>query len=170
LRRSRQGLEVNANDPVIKAQVDAQTAMANREALKQQQVAAERGGQYATGALENQQRMSNEAVQLQAGAMQSELMGREVGARRQEIAQALNSMQGILTVDEQSRLRQEDQALQQRQIELADKHASFSDALQRDIANQNFGQMGWERAFRDRGFDSDQAQQNWQNWQTQYGV
>jgi hypothetical protein len=163
VKRSQQSLDVNPNDPVIKAQTDAAAAIANREALKQQQTAAARGGPYATGAQQAAQRASNEGVQLQMASMQAELMGREVAARRQEIAQALSGRQGMLTVEEQSRLRELDQELERQQMMLADKHASAQDALARENAQQNWGQMAWERGFRDRGWESDLAQTNWEN-------
>lgn len=168
LDRSQQGLDVKADDPIIKGQVDAATAVANREALKQQQAAAERGGAYASGANENTARMTGEDVQLKMSGMQAELMGREVTARREEIAQALSSMQGILTVDEQSRLKQEDQALEARQMALAAHQADVQNALNQRIADENATQMAWQRAFSDRGWEAGLAQQNYENERSQF--
>lgn len=156
LERAHQGLAVDPNDPVIKGQVDASTAVANREALKQQQAAAERGGAYATGATANMSRAIGEDVQTKSSSLQAELMGREVTSRRQEIAQALESMQGMLTADEQSRLRQEDQALARRQMELASAQANAQLGLQSN-------QQAWLQQFQDRNWDANQAQQNWDN-------
>lgn len=168
LKRSQQSLTVDPNDPAIKAQTDAASAVANRDRLTQMQQAAERGGAYATGATANDARMSGEAVQLQNSALQAQLMGREVDARRTEIQNALTSMQGILTVEEQSRLKQEDQALQSRSIELANQQASAQNELNARIAAQNEQQMEWERMFQDRGWNAQQAQQIWQNEQSQF--
>ena len=53
MKRSQQGLTVNANDPHIKAQTDAASVAGNREMLHSQQAAAERGGAYNTGGQAN---------------------------------------------------------------------------------------------------------------------
>lgn len=170
VKRSQQSLSVDPNDPIIKGQVDSATAIANREALKQQQAAAERGGAYATGATENASRMTGETVQLHAQAMQFELQAREVTARRAEIAQALEQRQGMLTTEQTVRLKELDQQLEREQMQLAAQQAAAQNALasrQLDISGRytdaQIEQMKWEQAFRDRGFNADLAQTNWQN-------
>lgn len=169
LKRSQQSLNVDPNDPAIKAQVDAAGAQANVERVKQMQAAAERGGAYATGATANDARMTGETVQLQQAGLQAQLMSREIDARRTEIAQALSSMQGILTVDEQSRLQQEDQALQARQQDLANAQAQIQNAFNSRQQDETERQNAWYRMFQDRGWESDLAQTNWQNEHSIYG-
>lgn len=168
LARAHQSLTVDPNDPTIKAQTDAASAAANTQRLQQQQAAAERGGAYATGEAANASRTSGETVQIQMAAMSAQLMQREVDARRSEIANALSSMQGILTVDEQSRLKQEDQQLQARSIDLANQQAQFQNQLQSRQLDLNQQQMEWERMFQDRGWNANQAQQIWSNEQSMY--
>lgn len=176
LKRSQQSLMVDPNDPIIKGQVDASTAIANREALKQSQAAAERAGPYGTGEALAGASSAHENVQLQAQAQQFKLMSDEVTARRAEIKDALDGRMGMLTTEQQVRLREQDQALERRQQDLAAQQAAAQNALaqqqlalSRDNAQHNWSQMDWERQFRDRGWESDLAQRNFDNERSIWG-
>ncbi len=118
LKRSGQSLTEGAESPAVKAQLEASSVAANRERTQQLQQAAERSGPYATGEISNAARASGERVQMGQSQMAAQLVGREIDSRRQEIQQALAQMGSQLSVEEQSRLRQEDQALAQRQLEV----------------------------------------------------
>ena len=66
--------------------------------------------------------MASERAGQATGALQAELMGRELGSRRNEISQALNSMSGMLTADQEASLRQQlgllDNSIAQQQVGL----------------------------------------------------
>lgn len=103
LGRSQQGLAVNRNDPVIRAQADAYGAQTERARRNFVSDTAEREGPLAN--IQGERRMAAERQGQQSGAFEAELMGRELTARRQEIAQALAQMQGLLTADQEANLR-----------------------------------------------------------------
>jgi len=103
--RANQGLAVDPNDPVIKAQVDAYRAEQTRAARNLMSEQAERGGvnsnQDAT------QRSATEKAAQNTAGFQGQLMANEVAARRQEIESALKGEQGLLTAQQQMALQQE---------------------------------------------------------------
>lgn len=51
--------------------------------------------------------MASERLGQRAGTFEAQLVGQELTAKRNEIAQALQSMQGILTEDQRITLRQQ---------------------------------------------------------------
>lgn len=120
MTRSKQGLAVNRNDPALRAQADAYAANEERARRNHLGDIAERSGPYAN--LRGEQRMGFERMGQRTGAMEAELVGREIAARRQEIAQALQSRQGMLTFEQQQALQRElaamDNAIRQQQIGL----------------------------------------------------
>jgi hypothetical protein len=156
MKRSQQGLTVNANDPHIKAQTDAASVAGNREMLHSQQAAAERGGAYNTGGQANFARASAEHLGNNMANLTGQLLGREVDARRKEISDALSGRQGMLSQEESSRLREQDQRLQGRAQDLGWQ--------QNQSANQEaMTQNAWMRQYQQQGFTADQAQRAWQN-------
>jgi hypothetical protein len=133
--RAGQGLNVDRSDPAVRAQADAYAA--NEERAKRQYLAqaAEEGGPNAN--LRMEERMAAEGVGQRSGAFESELMGREISARRDEIAGALSQMQGMLTVEQENSLR----------AELA-KMDDLTRRYQTDVNAQS------QKYSTDRGFDS----------------
>lgn len=109
LGRSQQGLALDRNDPVIRAQSDAYGANAERAKRNYLGDVAEQSGPLAN--IRGEERMAAERVGQQTGSFEAELMGRELTSRRQEIAQALTSMQGMLSADQQAGLTRELAAL-----------------------------------------------------------
>lgn len=105
LQRSQQSLAVDGSDPVIRAQTDAYAA--NRERTRRNYVSdeAERGGPYAN--MLGTSRASAERAGQDVAGFQAELMGRELAARREEIAQALMLMGGRLSDEERLALTRE---------------------------------------------------------------
>jgi rhamnose utilization protein RhaD (predicted bifunctional aldolase and dehydrogenase) len=81
-QRAQFNYGLDRNDPIIKGQVDAYRAEQQRGAQRNQQQAAEAMGPYATGALRNEQRMTNEQSGQNTANFQSQLMGRELDSRR----------------------------------------------------------------------------------------
>lgn len=151
LGRSQQGLAIDRNDPVIRAQADAYSA--NEERARRNYLAdtAEKSGPYAN--LQGEARLAAERVGQRTGAFESELMGRELGARRQEIATALSSMQGLLTDQQRMALQRElallDNALRQQQISLQGQQLGLEGRrldMQNDQFMRNFGLQEADRA------------------------
>jgi hypothetical protein len=102
-QRAGQSLAVDANDPTIKAQTDAyrnEQTRAQRDYLSN---LAESSGPWAN--LRGEQRMAAEKTGQAVGGFQSQLLGRELGARRDEIAQALNAQGALLSGDQQRALQ-----------------------------------------------------------------
>jgi hypothetical protein len=99
-QRAQFNYGLGANDPIIKQQTDAFNVQQQRGAQRNQQQAAEQLGPYATGALRNEQRMTNEQVGSNTANFQSQLMGRELDSRR---AQDLQLEQLGLSVQDRQR-------------------------------------------------------------------
>lgn len=110
-QRAAQGLDVNANDPIIKNQVDAFSAGGERSRRNYLSDLAERSGPLAN--LRGEQRMSAERLGQGTSAFQAELMGRELGNRRAEIAQALAAQGAMLSGDQTRNLQQQLAAMDQ---------------------------------------------------------
>lgn len=113
--RAKQGLAVNAQDPIISGQVDAFRAEQERAKRNDISNVAEQIGPY--GNIRGEQRMAAERVGQNTSGFQAELMGRELSARRDEIAQALQSQGAMLSGDQtralQSQLAAMDQAIKE---------------------------------------------------------
>lgn len=169
--RSNQSLTVDANDPNIKSQVDAASVAGQRSLLDNQKAAAARGGAYATGAVANSARMGAEALGENLQGITAGAIGNEVSARRTEIAQALSGELGVLTLDQQTKLKQEDQALASRQLDLQTQQQSWMQAFQQKGFTADQAQILWQEMFNQRGQDLSQNNTVWdQNWKTSGGA
>ena len=133
--RARQSLDIDPNDPIIKAQVDNYRAEQTRALRNLRGNAAESGNSLRP----TQDRMATERMGQAVGSLQSELMSRELAGRRAEISEALNSMGGILTGEQQAGLQRElsniDSALRRYQLGISDRDLSLQGEL-------GFGRLG----------------------------
>lgn len=149
LHRATQGLNVDPNDPVIRAQSDAYGANAERARRNFLADTAESAGPLAN--LQGERRLSAERLGQQTGAFESELVGREMTARRNEIAQALQSMQGLLTTEQSMALQRElamlNNAIQQQELSLRGQQMSMQN-------DQFLRQLGFQEADRASYWDA----------------
>lgn len=133
MSRAKQGAGADPNDPIIRAQTDAFAATQERSKRNYLSDLAERQGPLAN--LQGEQRMASERVGQNVSGFQAELLGREMAARRDEIAQALVQAQGLLSGDQQAAL----------QRELATLNAELTRRGQ-DLSNDQFlRQLGLEQ-------------------------
>jgi hypothetical protein len=105
MKRAGQSLDIDPNDPIIRNQSDAHNAQLERGRTHYLQGVAERGGSNANIGAE--ERSSAEQVATGGADFQSQLMGRELTARRSEIESALQGAQGLLTNEQQLQLQEE---------------------------------------------------------------
>lgn len=141
--RATQGLVVDPNDPVLKAQTDAFDANATRTARDTINNIAESSGPQAN--ITGQERMIGERTAQNTGAFRAQLMGRELQSRRDEIQQALTSQQGLLTDEQRMVLQEKMHAMDN---EIAKQNANTA---QTSVGNQfTLGQAGqsldWSKA------------------------
>lgn len=126
LGRAQQGTAVNRDDPAVRAQADAYAANAERARRNYLGDLAEKSGPMAN--LQGDARVTAEKLGQNTGAFEAELVGRELTAKRDEIAQALSSMQGLLTTEQQLALQKElgllNNSIQQQQIGLQGQQMS----------------------------------------------
>jgi hypothetical protein len=105
LRLATQG-PVDRNNPNVRAQADAYGANVERARRQSVNEAAERMGPYASGALDNERRLSFERAGQATGTFESELVGREIQNQRQEVMQALGAMGGMISDDQRRALEE----------------------------------------------------------------
>lgn len=105
LTRAQQGTQIDPNDPVIKAQVDSYRAEAERANRNYMSDLAESSGPYAN--LRGEQRMGAEKIGQGVGGLRSQLLGRELQSRRDEIAQSLAGLGGMLSADQAANMQRE---------------------------------------------------------------
>lgn len=123
MKRVNQDIRPDRNDPVIRAQSDAN--IANEERVRRNYVsdAAERGGPLAN--IQGERRMAAERAGQRTGQFEAALMGQELAARRQEVAQSLKDAQGFLSDEEHMELSRElanlDALIKQQGMSLQDK-------------------------------------------------
>lgn len=110
-RQMQQGLTVDPNDPVLRAQSDAYAANIERQRRNAVADNVERVGPYATGAMQGFDLMSRERAGQATGQFEADLVGRELQNRRDEIQRALQMMQGVLSEDQRAALERERMAL-----------------------------------------------------------
>lgn len=105
MKTAGEGLNVNPNDPIIKAQTDAYSATQQRQALAAEQQYAASEGAY--GSLGPAIGSLQETAGQNTSGFQATLMGNEVAARRQEIQNALSNATSFLTQEQQLALQRE---------------------------------------------------------------
>lgn len=141
--RAKQGLNVSRNDPTIRAQADAYSANEERSKRNYLGDLAEKAGPLAN--LRGEERLANERVGQRTGGFEAELMGRELTARRTEIAQALQGLQGFISGDKQMALQRElamlDNAIRQQQLGLQGQQMG----MQNDQFLRQLGLNEWDR-------------------------
>lgn len=103
--RAHQSLDINADNPIIKGQVDSYRAEQERAGRNYISDMAEAAGPL--GNINGERRIAHERTGQNTAAFQSEKLGAELTSRRAEIADALNSMRGMLTTDQQTNLQRE---------------------------------------------------------------
>jgi hypothetical protein len=130
--RSRigQSLQVSPTDPTVRTQTNPFRAAVERSRRDQLADLAERGG--TADNLNAETRASFENAGQQVGAFEGEIVGRELAARREEIAQALQLYAGMLTAEEDRALR----------LQLAELDRALSMRGQDLQNNQFFSQLG----------------------------
>lgn len=141
--RANQGLNVNRNDPVIRAQADAYSANVERNRRNYLSDVAERSGPLSN--LRGEQRMAAEKAGQATGGFEADLMGRELTARRQEIANALSGMGGMLSGDQAAQLQRELARMDQAIKEAGTGISSRSVGNQYDLGLRNLGLNDWDR-------------------------
>lgn len=138
--RANQALTVNPNDPVIAAQTAAYNATQDRSARNYLGNLAEQSGPYAN--LQGQQRIVAEQTGQNDAAFQAQLLGSQLTSQRQDIADALNGMRGMLSSQQQNDLQAQlgniDAAIKQQS--LAQSQNQFGQSLGYQYAN--LGQQG----------------------------
>lgn len=105
MQRATQGTAVNRNDPNIRAQVDPVVAQQERASRNYLDDVAERAGPLAN--IQGERRLVAERQGQAAGAFEAEVIGREIAARRDEIAQSLQLYGSLMTADQQMALQRE---------------------------------------------------------------
>lgn len=133
LARAKQGTTIDRMDPNIRQQVDPFTAQQERARRDYLADVAEREGPRTN--LRGEERLAAERAGQASGLFESQLIGRELDARRQEIESALQQLGNRLTVDQQ-------QALQRELAQLDDATRRLGIRSQADIAQ---GQLGLGR-------------------------
>lgn len=106
LERSRQSLNPNAaTDPTIRAQADPFAAAVERQRRDDLSAVAERQGPGAN--IRGEERLGRERAGQQTGQFESQLIGQEIDARRQEIQAALSGLLGVVSQDKAQALQRE---------------------------------------------------------------
>ena len=157
LGRSQQGLQLNADDPTIKGQVDVYRAEQDRALRNALSDSAEAGGLGDT-----RKRMASERTSQNVASFQAELMARELGTRRAEVADALQSMGGMLSGDQRAGLERElgnlDNAIKQSQVGISARDTDLRGQL-------GFGDLNLRGQLGNRGLDNDLLRTMMQNEQ-----
>jgi hypothetical protein len=105
LERSQQNIVPDANDPIIKHQVDAFNAQQQQASRNYLAGVAEKAGPNSN--IGSETRLANQQIGQATGGFEAQLMGQELTARRQEVQQALQGRQGLLTAQQQMQLQEE---------------------------------------------------------------
>lgn len=105
LQRSQQGLQIGRDDPNVRSQADPYAAVQEKARRDYIADAAERKGPLTN--LQGEERLAMERAGHASGMFESQLIGKELTARRDEITHALDSMRGMLTQEQELQLRSE---------------------------------------------------------------
>lgn len=144
--RARQGLAVGRDDPTVRAQVDPMTAQMERASRNYIDDAAESGRGRPMN-LEGVRQMMAERVGQSAGQLESEVIGREVGARRDDIRSSLLQWGDLLGADQRAAIERELGYLNDR-ARTADRSSAYEQFMrqlaQRDYEfNETLPYLGW---------------------------
>lgn len=159
-QKSQQSLAVGQNDPIIRAEADANTANETRAMRAHLADVAESGGPTAN--MLGEQRLAAERLGQRTGGFEAELMGRERTARRNEIADTLHSMAGMLTAEQTMGLQKElammDDSIKRDSLTAETAATSKGLDLQSQGINNNFwlGQQGVNNDLRRMMLQNDQ--------------
>ena len=147
-QKANQSLQIDRNDPIIRAQADAYSANQERSKRNYLSDVAERSGPLAN--IRGEQRMAAERVGQATGSFEAELLGRELTARRDEIMQALQMSGSLLNADQQRQLQSElamlDQAIKEQNVALGFRGQDLDYSLGREG-------LGVQRRGQDFGMD-----------------
>ncbi len=160
LARSQQGLDVNANDPALKGQIDANSAATDRASRNYLADLAEKAGPLAN--LQGEQRLTAEQAGQSEGGFAASLVGNEIAARRQDIQNALTQQGAMLSDQQKNQLTQ-----QLAQLDAASKKY----AVDAQSASSKYGvdaQSGL--GYAQLGNNASQFAQNLQNQKDQFGL
>lgn len=130
LERAHQGTTIDKNDPNIKQQVDPYVAQIDRQKRNYLSDMAEGLGPNAN--LTGQARVASEHAGQQTGLFQSQLIGRELQSRRDQIQQALSQLGDQLSTDQQ-------QALTRELAQIQAASSRYGVDAQSNIANNQLG-------------------------------
>jgi hypothetical protein len=157
LERSNQSLDPTS-DPIVGKQVDAFRAEQDRAARQMFNQVAEGTNPYSTGELRGQQRMMAERAGQATAGFEADLVGRELQARRAEVSDALNSMRGMLSEEQQRGLQRElatlDAALRKYGTDVGAQTATRGQDIQRYGIDVNAAQDAAGREMQRYGIDT----------------
>jgi hypothetical protein len=103
--RVQGGINVNSSDPLVRAQVDPMVAQQERAMRTYIDDTAERSGPLAN--LQGERRLAAERMGQQAGAFESEVIGRMIEGERGDINQRLQMYGDLLSNDQRLALQRE---------------------------------------------------------------
>lgn len=165
MARATQGLSVDRNNPVIRQQADAYAANEERAKRNYLADAAESAGPIAN--LRGEQRLATERMGQRTGAFEAELMGRELVAKRTEIAEALEARKDILTMEQtlalQMKMKTYDDAIARLRLQQDDRHFNANLGYQDRALAQSGQQFGQTLGFNYDNFDWERSPLNPRN-------
>lgn len=151
--RAKQGLGVGRDDPNVRAQVDPLAAQMERTQRNYIADLAEKAGPLAN--IRGEERLASERAGQAAGTLESEVIGREIAARRDEIRNALDSLRDQLSEDQRLALTRElallDDATRRYGIDTEADLGRGSLALGRDNLGYNIGRTDMDFWLRTQG-------------------
>ena len=110
IQQATQPKTIDANDPNVRQQTDVFAAGQDRSRRQYESEQAERlsaQGLGNSGAMANERRLGAERAGQATGAFETELIGRELENRRQEIQTALTSLSGMISDDQKRAMMDE---------------------------------------------------------------
>ena len=159
--RANQSMDIDPNNPVMKAQMDAFNAQQDRatnQAMSQAAEEAAARGLGNSGALENEKRLAQERAGFNSAQFQGQLMQQELTSRREEVQNALEQMGNILSDEEKLALTKEmhdiDSAIERTKTENQNSQYYAGLSSQERIAANRLAQ---EWVLGQQGFDIDWA-------------
>lgn len=136
MNRIRKGEGTDANDPIIKGQVDAYRAEQERAKRNYLSDAAEKGGPLVN--LNGEQRLAAERTGQNVSGFQAQLLGRELQSQRDQIMNYIKEAGDLLTDQEKMSLQ-----LQLAEIDDATKRYGINENARQ--FNNDLGLKAWDR-------------------------